>query len=66
MCGKNGAQRGVYKQKEEHEEANRNRKTREKEEKRRERRKGEEKKSSNLKPRTFSRVTFWEGRPELT
>ena len=32
----------------------------------RERRKGEEKKSSNVKPRTFSRVTFGEGRPELT
>ena len=66
MCGKDGAQRGVYKQKEEHEEWDRDRKTREKEEKRRERRKGEEKKSSNLKPLTFLRVTFWEGRPELT
>ena len=63
MCGEDGAQRGVYKQKEEHEEGDRNRKTREKEEKRRERerRKEGEKKSSNLKPRTFSRVTFWEG-----
>ena len=32
----------------------------------RKRKEGEEQKSSNVKPRTFSRVTFGEGRPELT
>ena len=68
MCGEDGAQKEVYKLKEEPEKGigrEKERKEREKE-RERERRKEREKKSNNWKPRTFSRVTFGEGRPELT
>ena len=68
MCGEDGAQREVYKLKEEPEkgigtEKEKEEKKKEEKEKRREREKREEgeKKSNNWKPRTFSRVTFWGG-----
>ena len=78
MCGKDGAQRGVYKQKEEHEKGIG---TKIKKEKRTDIRKEGERKSRkksvalvtkkeihyiNFKPLTFLKVNFWEGRPKLT